>query len=91
MGELYAAGDGVDVNPKLAQMFSARACALGDGKGCGNNGISHQLGFGVKADPARAAKFYKKACEAGEASYCALLARFEEGSAAAAPAAPDAP
>ena len=76
LGERFAAGDGVTMNPKLAQMWNSRGCELGDGRGCGNVGSGYQLGFGGRSDPERAARYYKRACDAGEAQFCQLLERF---------------
>jgi TPR repeat protein len=77
LGALYAEGGaGDEPNPKLAVMFSERACRLGDASGCGNAGMNAQLGFGVTQDSARAARLYQAACDLGEQRFCDLLKRF---------------
>jgi TPR repeat protein len=64
-------------------MFNGKGCTLGDGRGCGNLGVSFQVGFGVPPDAARAAHYFELACKTGETRFCSLLGRFEQGANAA--------
>src|SRR5450432_3645929 len=65
---MYAVGDGVPKDTKMAFEFGRRAAELGDLQSQFNVGQAYRKGAGVAQDYAQAAYWYRKAAEAGSPS-----------------------
>lgn len=58
----------------------AKACKLGDARGCSRGAQLLRTGDGVNADPARGCELARQGCTLGAASACAEEAFCGEGS-----------
>jgi TPR repeat protein len=79
---LYATGSGkiAPKDDKRAAALYAKACDLGDAKGCYNAGIMAEEGRGVARDLARAIARYEEACAGGSSTGCTNLGfHYEHG------------
>jgi|GEM_PF-2247519 len=65
LGYMYAAGEGVERNDKLAFEWYQKSALGGDRTAMVNLGVFFEMGRGVKADPKQANIWYRKAADAG--------------------------
>ena len=74
IGNLYANGEGVEVDPKKAREYYDRAAAQGDAKSFYNIAILYQYGEGERQDTGKAVEYYLKSGEMGFADAWTALA-----------------
>lgn len=71
LGEAYAHGIGVPVNPGRAIELYERACTGNFAHGCGLLGKAYADGTGVSKDSVKARELLSKACGSGDRDSCA--------------------
>ena len=74
IGNLYANGEGVEVDPKKAREYYDLAAAQGDAKSFYNIAILYQYGEGERQDTGKAVEYYLKSGEMGFADAWTTLA-----------------
>ena len=74
IGNLYANGEGVEVDPKKAREYYDLAAAQGDAKSFYNIAILYQYGEGERQDTGKAVEYYLKSGEMGFADAWTALA-----------------
>jgi TPR repeat protein len=70
LGESYAKGLGVAVDPAKASTVYKDACNRGGARACLLLGDAYASGVGVAKDPTQASAFLGKACDEGEEEAC---------------------
>ncbi|WP_298285678.1 tetratricopeptide repeat protein [Novosphingobium sp.] len=78
LGEMYASGQGVAANGKIAAPMLAKACDTGIATACGALGGLYDRGNGVTVNKALAFRLYDSACNRSVIASCHDLGRLYE-------------
>jgi uncharacterized protein len=70
LGEMYATGQGVAANGKVAAPMLAKACDAGIAKACGTLGGLYDRGIGVTGNKALAFRLFSGACAKADMAAC---------------------
>lgn len=70
LGVLYAQGEEVEHDERMAAALYGRACILGDPTGCKNLGAAYLVGRGVPEDHHAAGALFERSCRMGDPGGC---------------------